>query len=66
MIKIFQFSYSETGTHPIVFPDGKQIQEYAEFLVRLDSQDSQQVLDDDVNNIDTLLIHLRFRPPAQR
>ena len=28
----------ETGAHPIVFPDDKQIQEYAEFLSRLDSK----------------------------
>ena len=28
----------ETGAHPIVFQDDKQIQEYAEFLSRLDSK----------------------------
>ena len=34
----------ETGAHPIVFPDDKQIQEYAEFLSRLDSkQEAGQV-----------------------
>ena len=34
----------ETGAHPIMFPDVKQIQEYAEFLSRLDSkQEAGQV-----------------------
>ena len=28
----------ETGTHPIVFPDDGQIQEYAVFLSRLDTK----------------------------
>ena len=32
----------ETGTHPIVFPNHEQIAEFANFLSRLDQQESQQ------------------------
>ena len=31
----------ETGAHPIVFPNHEQITEFADFLTRLDQQESQ-------------------------
>ena len=31
----------ETGAHPIVFPNREQITEFADFLTRLDQQESQ-------------------------